>query len=459
MSRIIPLALLSLTAAASAQEQAPTPPVSGMGEPVIEIDGQAFATWEEYAYSDVFKERGLRCVTRVDDLEQFRIPSDCASSTTIRPEYAHTSGTLYRIPVVVHVLRSSTGAGNVSDALIQSQIDVLNEDFKALAGSLGENGTDCQIEFHLATTDPSGNPTTGITRTNNTTWYNDSGDYWTSLHWDTTRYLNIYTNQASGALGYVPALPHNGIVGQTSDRVVCLWSAMGRNAPFGPPYNLGRTVTHEVGHYLGLYHTFQDGCAGGSCYSGGDRICDTNSESSPFFGCGSRSTCGSPDPIDNYMDYSDDICMERFTVEQANRMRCTLENWRVDLAETGPPVCTTAAKANSRNAGFNPPAYGATAPVMGGSLSMSVVSGIYNNAVVIGRAAPGNVVLSGNRVILVDLGSPLLFQQAVPVNGNANLGIPNDFALCGLPIYTQAILFGGATPPAFTNAMDLVVGI
>jgi hypothetical protein len=462
MSRIIPLALLSLSAALHAQEgQAPAPTTAQTWEPVIEVDGQAFATWEEYVYSDLFQQRGLRCATHIDEaaLEQFRVPSDCATSTTIKPEYQPAAGPLYRIPVVVHVLRSSSGAGNVSDGLIRSQIDVLNEDFQAIAGSLGQNGTHCEIEFFLATTDPSGNPTTGITRSNDTNWFNDSGDYWTPLHWDTTRYLNIYTNQASGALGYVPSLPFQGIVGAANDRVVCLWSAMGRNAPIGSPYNLGRTVTHEVGHYLGLYHTFQNGCATGSCYSGGDRICDTNNESSPFFGCGSRVTCGNPDPIDNYMDYSDDICMEMFTPEQANRMRCTLENWRVDLADTGPPTCNSPAKAVSRNAGSNPPAYGATAPVLGGNLQMSVISAIYNNAVVIGRAAPANTVLPDGRVLLVDLSSALMLKVTVPINGNLSLPVPNDVNLCNLNVYTQVVMFGGAPTPALTNAMDLIVGI
>ena len=106
-----------------------------------------------------------------------------------------------------------------------------------------------------------------------------------------------------------------------------LWSSIGLNAPIGPPYNLGRTTTHEVGHYLGLYHTFDGGCAPASgCNTNGDLICDTNPESSPNFSPCNRSTCGSPDPTNNYMDYSDDICMTEFTEEQARRMRCTLEN-------------------------------------------------------------------------------------------------------------------------------------
>jgi hypothetical protein len=141
-------------------------------------------------------------------------------------------------------------------------------------------------------------------------------------------------------LGYVPGLPADGgggLIGQPSDRVVILWDAFGRDAPGGPPYDQGRTATHEVGHYLGLEHTFtpQFSCPSGSppsCYSDGDLICDTNPELNPIFGCPSSSTtCSTPDPFHNYMDYSTDLCMSEFTLEQSRRVRCTLENWRTGL--------------------------------------------------------------------------------------------------------------------------------
>ena len=88
---------------------------------------------------------------------------------------------------------------------------------------------------------------------------------------------------------------------------------VGRNAPLAP-YNQGRTGTHEVGHYLGLYHTFQNGCGGSNCYASGDRICDTNAESQPEYNCpNNSSSCGSTDPVRNYMNYSTDTCMNNFT--------------------------------------------------------------------------------------------------------------------------------------------------
>jgi len=269
--------------------------------------------------------------------------ADCTFTfTDPAAEYAPTVA-LYRIPVVVHIIEDSLGDGAISDALVQTQIDVLNEDFLALTGTPGEPGVDIQIEFYLATEDPGGSPTTGITRSTNDSWFLDSGSYWDTLAWDTDEYMNVYTNEAGGNLGYVPDLPQGGIAGSNFDRVVVYWAAFGRDAPTGPPYDQGRTLTHEVGHYLGLEHVFFGGCGSDSapgCYTSGDLICDTNAQSLDTFGCpGGQDTCGTggPDNVTNYMDYSDDTCMNEFTAEQARRMRCSLLNWRPDLFELSTP--------------------------------------------------------------------------------------------------------------------------
>lgn len=312
----------------------------------IIIDGHTFNSWDAVADSGYYQQAGTRCGNDPLMFEAFDIvepqgtSADCSfSRTNIEAQY-DPSVEKYRIPVVVHVIMSTSGTGSLTDSRIQSQIDVLNEDFLAIPGTNGAPGTDVQIEFYLATEDPSGSPTTGITRSTNNTWFNDGGSYYNSLAWDTNRYLNIYTNSASGALGYVPDLPQGGIAGSNSDRVVVLYSSFGRNAPL-TPFHLGRTTTHEVGHYLGLYHTFNGGCS--NSYTSGDRIMDTNPESSPTYGCpGSRSSCGSQAPIDNYMDYSDDACMEKFTPEQANRMRCSLVHYRPNLYELASGPCSGA---------------------------------------------------------------------------------------------------------------------
>ncbi len=319
------LAVLIGQVPASASDDSRTP---------IEINGQKFSSWSDYTHSDYFRSNGMRCGTPAPvggDID----PTDCSLGNTnpAPPEYA--PGVVWEIPVVVHIIMNTGGSGQISDALVQSQITVLNEDFRAMAGTPGQFGTDVTVQFALATVDPNGNPTTGITRDTNNTWFNDQGSYWTSLRWDPNRYLNFYTNSASGYLGYVPFLPNGGGAGSDADRVVILWSAFGRPGPIGPPYNLGRTATHEVGHYLGLFHTFEGGCANEFppfCYTSGDRICDTPSDAQPTFGCPlGQETCPGgpgPDPIQNYMDYSDDSCYTNFTPEQARRNRCTLMFYR-----------------------------------------------------------------------------------------------------------------------------------
>jgi len=302
--------------------------------PVFSAAGESFDTWSEYYASDYFADTGKRCGKPKSVAPATAAPSDCSFSFT-NPSSEYDTVDIYEIPVVVHIIEHSNGSGQISDALVHSQIDVLNEDFRALAGTPGAPGYDVGIQFVLASTDPAGNPTTGITRTVNDTWFADGGGYWNTLAWDTARYMNVYTNQAGGNLGYVPNLPQGGLAGDPSDRIVILWSAFGRGASGGPPYDQGRTLTHEVGHYLGLEHTFDGGCAGATapgCYSTGDLVCDTASEANPNYGCpAGAASCGSSDPIENYMDYSDDTCMELFTAEQSHHMRCSLLGYRSTL--------------------------------------------------------------------------------------------------------------------------------
>jgi hypothetical protein len=344
---------LSLLGAPQAKEKIESSPAGAGGSAedgfVVHADGsitaggQDFSGWTDYVTSTYFREHGLRCGTRIEPSESAAAgnPSDCSAGQT-NPSDEYTPGVVYEIPVVVHIIMSSSGQGAISNKLVYSQIDVLNEDYMAIPGTPGEPGTDIRIQFKLATLD-------GITRTINDTWFNDGGSYWETLARDPVHYLNIYTNSAGGYLGYVPFLPQTGSPGSAADRVVILWSAFGRDAPIGPPYDQGRTATHEIGHYLGLYHTFEGGCASGSppdCYTSGDRICDTDSESSPTFGCPiGRTTCSSLDPVHNYMDYSDDICMNQFTWEQALRVRCTLENYRSKLYRIVSPTAVPGAGA------------------------------------------------------------------------------------------------------------------
>ena len=263
--------------AATAQEPVDRPWQRADG--TITFEHRIFKNWNEYHQSRAFLgNRDFRCGTTVQAPNQDGEPhgflgggpSDCSINNTNPSDAYDPSVVTYRIPVVVHVIRNSDGSqGNITESKVQSGIRILNEDFNALVGTNGENGNDCRIEFYLAEVDPDGNATNGITYSNNTTWFNDGGNYWDSLAWDPNNYMNVYTTTASGALGYVPFLPQEGNPGGNEDRVVVLWSTYGEDGPYGPPFDQGRTLTHEVGHYLGLFHVF-DGC-GGNCSAEGKK--------------------------------------------------------------------------------------------------------------------------------------------------------------------------------------------
>lgn len=384
---------------------------------------------------------------------------DCDFNQT-NPSGTYAPTTLLRIPVVVHVIQNTSGTGNLSDPLVQSQIAVLNEDFRALLGTPGSGGTDSQIEFYLATVDPNGAATNGIVHYTNNSWFADTGSYWATTAWNTTRYLNIYTNQASGSLGYVPDLPQGGsVLGTTADRVVIEYGSFGRPGLSGAPYDRGRTATHEVGHYLGLFHTFDSGCGSASaCYTTGDRICDTASEANARFGCpGSATSCSTADPIHNYMDYTDDTCMTGFSPEQVRRMRCTLVSYRPLLAQNAGPVASAVSRFGNGNHNTS---LTATAPRLGANAQTTVLT--FNTgsqvAAVFGFLGSATVPFHGY-TILVDTNTQQIINLPLQVNALAcswSWAVPNDASLAGLPISTQGLLLGSSFE--LTNAMDLVVG-
>lgn len=249
-----------------------------------------------------------------------------------------------RIPVVVHVIHSGEAIGvgpNISDAQVLSQIRVLNEDFRRIQGTRGFNthpdGADTEIEFYLAKEDPQCNPTTGIDRRNMSSfansWSGPGGNTDNILKpetiWDPDRYLNIWTVKFSDPnnLGFAqfPGGP------EQTDGVVITYDAFGSietpSVVLNPPYNLGRTTTHEVGHYFGLYHTFN----GLSCNGDGDFADDTPPTNRENYGCPTVIPDSCPgdsedDMIENYMDYSDDRCMNVFTNDQAAIMRSYLND-------------------------------------------------------------------------------------------------------------------------------------
>lgn len=279
-----------------------------------------FDDFDAYVQSSFFQAHGMRCGS--DRLPQFLAlgtSADCnGSNTTIKAEYDASGGVTYTIPVWVHEIRRKTGTlGTLVAGQITSQITALNVAFASHG-----------IQFTLA----------GTTLSKNNNWYNDTGTYYNTLARDVHNNLNIYTNTASGNLGYAYVPSGGGVVGNKWDRVVIYWRAMGNPGTYGAPYNEGDTTVHEVGHYLGLYHTFQGGCASpASCSTNGDLICDTQPEASAHFSpCVDPATCGNPDPITNFMDYSDDNCMFQFSPNQQNRMRCTIANIRTRIPNNIP---------------------------------------------------------------------------------------------------------------------------
>ncbi|HAA10860.1 MAG TPA: hypothetical protein DCE41_03845 [Cytophagales bacterium] len=253
--------------------------------------------------------------------------------------------TLIQIPIVIHVVHNgeSVGSGpNISQAQVNSQIDVLNEDFRRTGAGANSHpvGADVEVEFVLALYDPNGVelPEPGINRV-------DGGrSSWTrnlvesrlkpDTQWDPEQYFNVWTvnfgGESSDLLGYaqfpslsdLEGIPRSGGAADT-DGVVCRYNSFGSTGNVDAPYDQGRTMTHEVGHWLGLRHIWGDG----DCTV--DDFCDdTPLAAAPNYSCVANNSCtGSEesDMIENYMDYTNDACMNIFTVDQKARMRTVLE--------------------------------------------------------------------------------------------------------------------------------------
>jgi hypothetical protein len=214
------------------------------------------------------------------------------------------------VNVVFNVITAGA-TGRLSSDEITAQMNVLNA---AYAGT--------GYTFDLYKT----------TYTDNSTWFNGchrsnvESSMKTALHAGTAQTLNLYScNLGQGLLGYA-TFPSDYATSPSRDGVVFLYSSIPGGS--AAPYNEGDTVTHEVGHWMGLYHTFQGGCTGE-----GDYVSDTPSEASPAYGCPvNRDTCSGPglDPTENFMDYTDDGCMDTFTDGQDGRMQTAWTTYRAN---------------------------------------------------------------------------------------------------------------------------------
>lgn len=288
-----------------------------------------------------------------------------------------------RIPVVVHVIHNGDALGsgeNIADAQVMSQITVLNQDYRRMTGTPGfGTGVDTTIEFCMAQIDPSGNATNGIVRHNITPYTNNVADAngadWETMDdielakantiWDPTKYMNMWTFRFGGntlanggvsdLLGFAQFPSGSGLAGMpaedciageaATDGLTMSFGTFGSRAIFpggnysDTQYDKGRTATHEIGHGFGLRHIWGDA---NDC-SGDDYCADVPSCSGQYYSaeatCTAPVQCGSPRQIENYMDYSDDTCMNKFTQNQKDRMLAVLQNSprRDDLLVS--PVC------------------------------------------------------------------------------------------------------------------------
>lgn len=266
---------------------------------------------------------------------------------TVVPDVALRDDELITIPVVVHIVWYDPSE-NIPNAQIESQIDALNADFRMLNADINivpnefaSLASDINIEFCLATVDPNGNRTSGITRTKTPIdgigdKFTGSGDdqkrriHYTALDgrdaWDTKSYLNIWVGKSSFlGFGCQP-----GLCKEEEDGIVISPTAFGTTCLANAPYNLGRTTTHEVGHYLNLCHPWGCESNGGNCVKS-DQVSDTPMQSIIYLNCPPYplSSCESNDLTVNFMQYVDDACMAMFTQEQKVRMRSV-------FAENGP---------------------------------------------------------------------------------------------------------------------------
>lgn len=264
-------------------------------------------------------------------------------------------GTVIYIPVVFHIVHKNSSE-NITQAQINDCIRVLNEDFRKKAGTNGGTSTDtksvdAEIEFRLAQIDPNGNPTDGVNRINNATETNDGTDNTKKLsYWDSNKYFNIWVvnviNSSSAPAGSIilgyAQFPTSRSSRPTTDGIIVRADQVG-NIGMGQTGQAGRTVTHEAGHWCGLYHPFQGGCVGGTstnCSTQGDQVCDTPPVAVSTNGCPtSQNSCANdvpnlPDNIKNYMDYADGTCMDMYTAGQSVRMKSLMSTFRANIYST-----------------------------------------------------------------------------------------------------------------------------
>ena len=278
----------------------------------------------------------------------------------IQAQRSNGASIMITLPIVYHIITNGTGSENLSEAIIQAQNDQLNLDFGNSSGSPYSVAADTEVEFCLATENESGSTLfePGINRV---TDFGDGPfsrpDFENTIkpqtQWDPSRYFNVWVGDLGDSLlGYAQFPSNSGLAGlnnnggdANTDGVVVLYTSLGSVANPGssPPYNLGRTLTHEVGHWLGLRHIWGDS----SACTNDDFCADTPDATNSNGGCPTVDSCPSDglgaDMVENYMDYSNDACLNTFTADQKTRIQAVLANSprRMELASSsvcGPAV-------------------------------------------------------------------------------------------------------------------------
>jgi PKD repeat protein len=270
------------------------------------------------------------------------------SQKQYKTEATNGAGTKRVIPVVFHIIHNY-GPENISKQNILDQLATINRNYQklnsdtSLVRSVFKNlVANCNLEFRLATKDPNGNCTDGIDRVASTETYSGAENVKSLVIWNSSKYLNIWVVQTID----MGAPPGTVIAGYSQFPTTNSPSTDGIVVRSDNVNSSSNTLTHEIGHYFNLYHTFQGGCGSG-CSTSGDFVCDTPPTANANYGCNTNlNTCSNdqggdkPDMIENYMDYSN--CSHMFTIGQSSRIDASLISTRraslittANLASTG----------------------------------------------------------------------------------------------------------------------------